>query len=94
MLPNIELGTYCPKCARHVNRRCFTESQVQECREKSELLDVGETVYGLYITELNGILVEKGIGPVSLGNDYEITEFEVVIWDGASRTRMQISTCS
>ena len=82
----------CTFCGRDVYNRCIHQSQVKWCNQKT-ILSASE-VYGRYETNTDGVLVERGIGPVDVLPDAVFTPDQVLFTNGATTTKVWLSGLS
>lgn len=51
-------------------------------------------IYGSYETTLNGVVIEKGVGPFSVVEPFKITQDFITFFDGLTTTKVKVSSIS
>ena len=85
-------ASHCNFCGRDVYNRCIHQSQVKFCNQRS-VMSASE-IYGSYETSKNGVIVEKGIGPIDVIIPGVFTEEFVSFTSGSTTTKVRLSTIS
>lgn len=86
------MSQYCNRCQRTVKNPCIHDSQVKWCKQKA-IMSASE-IYGAYETDLNGVVVEKGIGPITIGEYPVFTEDFLFFQNNHCTTKVRISSIS
>jgi hypothetical protein len=78
----------CTFCGQEVPNRCIHQSQVKWCNQRPVNL------YGRYETHVDGVLVEKGTGPIDTAGAWHEADDLVIFTNGATVTRVAVSSLS
>lgn len=85
-------GQLCSRCDRVVKNRCIHDSQAKWCKQKAIM--AASEIYGSYETTLNGVVIEKGVGPFSVVEPFKITQDLITFFDGLTTTKVKVSSIS
>lgn len=82
----------CAFCGREVYNRYIHQSQIKWCNQRAIL--AASEVYGRYETDTDGIVLERGIGPVAVLENSVFTADQVFFINGSTTTKVWLSGLS